>query len=96
MDLSRRRFNRMLTSIGLAPAFSGFTAEGAITGSSGGGRDPQMLRLSRNGWMPNNDHLPVLLYRGVLQNRGEDPAGACEAIFTRNGWAPQWRNGVYD
>lgn len=96
MDLSRRRFNRMLTSIGLAPAFSGFTAEGAITGSSGGGRDPQMLRLSRNGRMPNNDHLPVLLYRGVLQNRGEDPAGACEAIFTRNGWAPQWRNGVYD
>jgi hypothetical protein len=55
MDPSRRRFNRMLTSIGLAPAFAALTAEGAITGSSGGARDPQTLRLSRNGWMPNNE-----------------------------------------
>lgn len=96
MDLNRRRFNRMLTSLGLAPALAGLTAEGAISAGGGGPRDPQQLRLSRNGWMPNNDHLPVLLYRGVLQGRGDDPAATFESVFTRNGWPPQWRNGVYD
>ncbi|MFP5229048.1 MAG: cupin domain-containing protein [Acidobacteriota bacterium] len=96
MSLSRRRFNSMLASIGLAPALAGRSAEGAITGSSGGSRDPQILRLSRNGWMPNNQHLPVLLYRNALQGQGNDPAATFEAVFTRNGWPPQWRNGVYD
>jgi uncharacterized protein YjlB len=86
----------LLTSLGLAPAFARLSAEGATTGSGGGLRDPQLLRLSRNGWMPNNQHLPVLLYRAVLNPKQDDPAAACETIFTRNGWPPQWRNGVYD
>ena len=96
MDLSRRRFNRLLTSIGLAPVLAAIPPEGAVTGSAGGPRDPQVLRLSRNGWMPNNEHLPVLLYRGAIDGRGEDPAAIFESTFTRHGWPPQWRNGVYD
>ena len=58
-------------------------------------RAPEMLRLSRNGWMPNNEELPVLLYRGAFASSG-DMASAMEATFARNGWPPQWRNGVYD
>jgi uncharacterized protein YjlB len=96
MDLSRRRFNQLLAGLGFSPAFSALAAEGAISGGGSGGRDPQVLRLSRNGWMPNNEHLPVLLYRDALQGRGDDPAATFEAVFTRNGWPPQWRNGVYD
>jgi uncharacterized protein YjlB len=96
MDPSRRRFNRLLTALGFSPALSAFGTEGAISGSAGGARDPQILRLSRNGWMPNNEHLPVLFYRGVLQGQGDDPASTFEAAFTRHGWPPQWRNGVYD
>jgi uncharacterized protein YjlB len=95
MDVSRRRFNQ-LSVLGLSPAFSALHPEGAISSSSGGPRDPQILRLSRKGWVPNNEHLPVLLYRGALQGQGNDPASTFEAVFTRNGLTPQWRNGVYD
>lgn len=49
------------------------------------------LRLKRNGWMPNNERLPVLLYRGVNPHTAE----AFEELFQRNGWPAQWRDGVY-
>lgn len=57
--------------------------------------EPEILRLKRNGWMPNNEALPVLVYRGAFPVTG-DVASAMEAAFQRNGWPPQWRNGVYD
>jgi len=56
---------------------------------------PELIHLSRNGWMPNNGHLPVLLYRNVITVEGSDPAAIFEAQFRRNGWPPQWRDGVY-
>lgn len=94
MDVSRRRFHQILTALGLSPVLSALGAEGAVAGG-GSSRDPEILRLSRNGWMPNNEHLPVLLYHDALAG-GDDPASACETLFTGNGWPPQWRNGVYD
>jgi uncharacterized protein YjlB len=62
---------------------------------AGGASQPQVLRLKRNGWMPNNDRLPVLLYRGAISTAGADPAANFERVFTRNGWPSAWRNGVY-
>ena len=50
---------------------------------------PEALRLSRNGWVLNNEPLPVLLYRGVLDLRNADPAAACEALFSS-----QWMAGA--
>ncbi|WP_158751108.1 cupin domain-containing protein [Acidobacterium sp. S8] len=85
-NLDRRRFNTLLAGLGLSSASSGF----AVTSK------PETLQLSRNGWMPNNEHLPVLLYRRVISTEGADPAARFEAAFLRNGWPPQWRNGVYD
>jgi uncharacterized protein YjlB len=89
--MDRRRFNTILGALGL----------GSVSSAWGGGggvnlRDPEVLQLSRNGWMPNNEHLPVLLYRGAIEISGGDPAARFESIFERNGWPPQWRNGVFD
>jgi uncharacterized protein YjlB len=57
---------------------------------------PEAFVLNPNGWVPNNRHLPVLLYKRVIEPTGNDPAALFEAIFQQNGWPPQWRNGVYD
>jgi hypothetical protein len=95
--MDRRAFTAMLGGLGLGSLGAvGAASEGAVNGG-GGGRDPEIWRLSRNGWMPNNEHLPVLLYRGVMQAEASDDAATrFEQIFERNGWPAQWRNGVYD
>jgi len=85
-SMDRRRFNALLAGLGLASASSGFAATSK----------PETLQLSRNGWMPNNEHLPVLIYREAITPSQIDPASAFETAFLRNGWPPQWRNGVYD
>jgi uncharacterized protein YjlB len=94
MDLSRRRFGKIVTALGVAPGLGAWAAEEKGGGTAKSGQ-PEILRLERNGWMPNNPHLPVLLYRGALVEHGADPAAAFEALFTKTGWPPQWRNGVY-
>jgi uncharacterized protein YjlB len=95
--MDRRAFAAMLGVLGLG-SFRALAAarEGEVTGGGGGASDPEVLQLSRNGWMPNNGHLPVLLYRNVMHARGDDAAAQLEQIFARNGWPAQWRNGVYD
>jgi uncharacterized protein YjlB len=57
---------------------------------------PEVLQLSRNGWMPNNPDLPVLIYHAVADGPPEQLASQMEAEFRQNGWPPQWRNGVYN
>jgi hypothetical protein len=96
--MDRRAFTAMLSGLGLGSLrVFGAGRESEVTGGgSGGANDPEILRLSRNGWMPNNEHLPVLLYRGVTHDKGDDAATRFEQIFERTGWPAQWRNGVYD
>ena len=90
--IDRRRFNAMVSALSLTPAGSLFAA---MTGKD---KSPEILRLSRNGWMPNNPDLPVLIYRvyrAVAEGPAEQLASQMEAEFRQNGWPPQWRNGVY-
>jgi uncharacterized protein YjlB len=53
----------------------------------------ERLMLPTGGEIPNNAKLPVLLHRAALPPG--DPAAA-EALFTRHGWPPAWRDGIYD
>ena len=51
------------------------------------------ILLSPDPPFPNNDVLPLLLYRGVADPAAE--AAWFETVFARNGWTGSWRNGVY-
>src|SRR5436309_1532757 len=90
-NMERRRFNKMLGAAGL-----NFTGRSEPSGHKASHLHPQVLRLSRNGWMPNNERLPVLIYSGAIAVTGSDPASIFEEQFRRNGWPPQWRDGVYE
>lgn len=50
--------------------------------------------LTDDGIFPNNEKLPLILYRHVIQFEGDGPE-VLEEIFHRNGWKGSWRNGIY-
>jgi uncharacterized protein YjlB len=57
---------------------------------------PETLLLPPNGWVPNNERLPVVVYRRAIAADERDPARAFERLFERNAWPPQWRDSVFD
>ena len=83
--MDRRRFGALLAMAGAA---SGTRMMALNTA-------PDTMQLSRNGWMPNNEELPVFLYRRAFTVNGDTPS-TMETVFERNGWPAQWRDGVYD
>jgi uncharacterized protein YjlB len=48
-----------------------------------------------DGLIPNSA-LPLIVRRGAVTPRSDDPASAFEQTFWRNGWTNGWRNGIYD
>ena len=90
--LDHRSFAKSFALVfGAAPAGPGGSVQAAPTGPA-----PETFILHPNEWVPNNPRLPVLFYKSVINVAGDDPASVFEAVFQRNGWPPQWRNGVYD
>jgi uncharacterized protein YjlB len=83
--MDRRTFSKLAAMTGAAGSRA-FASDSA----------PESFLLKRNGWMPNNDRLPVLVYRAAFDPHTTDLASAMERLFERNGWPPQWRDGVYD
>jgi uncharacterized protein YjlB len=84
--MQRRQFNKVMGAAGISLAQQ----------SKADGISPKSIKLTRNGWMPNNEHLPVLLYWRAIAVDGSDPGARFETRFQQNGWPPQWRDGVYN
>lgn len=84
----RRKFIKtiVITSVGLS-----LTPRLSWAGNS---TEPEAFILSQNGWVPNNQKLPVLHYRKIITDG--DVATLMETMFNSNNWIPQWRNGIYD
>lgn len=56
---------------------------------------PRIIQFAEAGSVPNNPHLPVLVYEGAVETSG-DLAAKMEQVFEKNAWPPQWRDGIYD
>lgn len=54
----------------------------------------EALWLTDDGLVPNNETLPVLVYRSALTAGGRGEAGII-ARFAANGWTDAWINGIY-
>jgi uncharacterized protein YjlB len=94
--MERRRFNSLLGAAGLSVPTAGRSTPPDLSSPLHGGPEPRVLRLTSNGWVPNNERLPVIFYRSAIVPGNLDLAADFEAAFAKNGWPPQWRNGVYD
>src|SRR2546423_10728902 len=51
--------------------------------------------LKDDGKFPNNELLPLLIYRHSLNLPRHDPAAAIEELLEENDWCNSWRDGIY-
>ena len=58
--------------------------------------EPSTFMFADDGSIPNNPHLPFLLYRRAINLAGTPhPEEAIESTFRKNGWGDMWRNGIF-
>ena len=51
--------------------------------------------LKDDGTFPNNEKLPLLIYKNAIELDKSDPAATIEKYFNANHWRGSWRNGIY-
>lgn len=56
---------------------------------------PEKFYFKDDGQIPNNT-LPLLIYKNIFKERGEEAAAMLEEQFELNNWRNSWRNGVHD
>ena len=52
--------------------------------------------LEDDGTFPNNQTLPLLIYKGALLLQPGDDESAIKKVFESNGWTNSWVDGVFD
>jgi uncharacterized protein YjlB len=57
-------------------------------------RKPEHYIIHGDVNFPNNDMLPVLVYRHVFDATGRQIADIIEQTFNKNKWTNSWRNGI--
>jgi len=58
--------------------------------------EPETFVFGDDGSIPNNPKLPFLVYRGIIDLKGNpDPENLVESTFAGNQWGEMWRNGIY-
>ena len=64
--------------------------------ASSGYTEPLALRFRDDGTIPNNPHLPLLVYRGAIDLEGQESfERVIENTFGANGWGDMWRDGIF-
>jgi uncharacterized protein YjlB len=59
-------------------------------------KDPETFMFADDGSVPNNDRLPFIVYRNVVDLIGAaDPEPVVEKMFRSHGWGDMWRNGIF-
>jgi uncharacterized protein YjlB len=57
---------------------------------------PLAIHFADDGQTPNNERLPLLIYRQVMMLEDRfDPAAQFEVLFESNGWKDSWRDSMY-
>lgn len=56
--------------------------------------EPEIVYFKDDGIIPNSRY-PLLLYRNVFTQRGNDGAAWIEQQFLSNNWSNSWRNGIF-
>lgn len=52
--------------------------------------------LKDDGTFPNNEKLPLLLYKSCTDLPSSNAAEAIEYLLNKNKWKNSWRNGIFD
>ena len=51
--------------------------------------------LKDDGTFPNNQQLPLTIYKNAIDVSSGDAANKVEKVFTDNNWGNSWRNGIF-
>jgi uncharacterized protein YjlB len=58
-------------------------------------RDVEYIVLKDDGRFPNNERLPLIVYKNAVRRNNKNVASTLEDLFSKNSWGKSWRNGIY-